>query len=201
MTNIQKKDLLRSLIERVIVKRSAPDTVEVKLVWVSGHYSLLTAQPPIWREADVTGYEQMVARIEALWRAGLEDAAIAERLTMEGFRTARALEVSPISVQKIRLERHWYLSLHQGRNALELDGNLTPRGLAARVGVKRSWVYRRIYDGTIAPAYLLRHPQSGMYLIRDELELVRHLQQVLQQRAPGRSPAALDQPEGTPNVG
>jgi hypothetical protein len=201
VTNIQKKELLRSLIERVIVKRSAPDTVEVKVVWISGHYSLLTAQPPIWREADVTGYEQMVARIEVLWREGLADAAIAQRLTAEGFRSARALEVPPLAVQKIRLARKWYLLRHQGRNAVEVNGYLTPRGMAARLGIERSWVYRRIYDGAIAPEYLVRHPQGNSYLIRDDPELLRHLQEVLQARAARRSRGVRGQPDGTPNVG
>ena len=198
----QQKELLRCLIQRVIVRRTAADTVEVKIVWVSGHYSVVTAHPPILRERDVRGYAAMVQRIEELWQAGLDsDEQIAVQLTQEGFRSARSVEVAAVAVQKIRLKHGWYFSLHQSRKALELEGQLTPQGLAARLGVERSWVYRRIYDGAIAPAYLVRHPHSSIYLIRDDPELLRHLQQVLQQRAARRSPALSDQAAGTANVG
>src|SRR5258708_22837923 len=37
ITSEHKKLLLRSLIARVILTRTAPDRVEVKIVWVSGH--------------------------------------------------------------------------------------------------------------------------------------------------------------------
>ncbi len=171
----QKKELLRSLIDRVILRRSTADRIEVKIVWVSGHYSVKTAHPTIWRERDVTGYEAMVARVEELWQEGWEDEAIAHQLTEEGFRSARSMEVVPLAVQKIRLQQGWFMSLHQSRNAQELDGHLTPRGLAERLGVKRSRVYHWIYEGKIAPAYLRRHPQSRVHLIRDDPALIEEL--------------------------
>jgi len=40
LTNEHKKQLLRSLISRVILKRVAPDRIEVKTIWVSGHFSV-----------------------------------------------------------------------------------------------------------------------------------------------------------------
>ena len=36
----QKKELLRSLIARVILKRETPDRIQVRIVWISGHYSI-----------------------------------------------------------------------------------------------------------------------------------------------------------------
>jgi len=51
LTNEHKKRLLRSLISRVILKRVAPDQVEVKIVWISGHFSVSHLIPPIHRQA------------------------------------------------------------------------------------------------------------------------------------------------------
>ena len=177
-----KKALLRSLIQRVILKRTALDTVEAKIVWVSGHYSVVTVHPPIHREQDVTGYPTLVSRIEALWHQGMDDAQIAQHLTAEGLRSARSTGVSPVAVQKIRLARGWYLSLHQSRKAEEVDGYWTPAGLAAQLGVERTWVYRRIYRKLIAARYLTRHPQSNIYLIRKDPELLAQLQVALERR-------------------
>jgi hypothetical protein len=41
LSHPQRKALLRSLIARVMVKRMAPDRVEVKIIWVSGEWCCL----------------------------------------------------------------------------------------------------------------------------------------------------------------
>lgn len=179
LSSVQKKDLLRSLISRVVVKRTAPDQVEVKIVWISGHYSVASARPPIHRERDVTGYETMVVRIRELWQQGLDDEQMAAQLTAEGFHSARAQGVSPVAVMKIRLAQGWYSLLHQSRNALELNGQLTTRGLAARLGIGTTWVHRHIYSGAIDPKYVSRAPGTAVWLIRDDPELIEHLRQLL----------------------
>lgn len=179
LTNEHKKLLLRSLISRVILKRVAPDRVEVKIVWVSGHFSVSYVQPPIWRECDVTGYDQMVQRVQELWSQGQTDEEIAARLTQEGFHSARSTGVTTTAVLKIRLRHKWYLTLHQSRGVEELDGYLTATGLARRIGVDRSWVYRRLERGQIDKHYYTRHPQSGTYLIVNDPELIESLRQAL----------------------
>jgi DNA invertase Pin-like site-specific DNA recombinase len=179
LTNEHKKQLLRSLIARVILKRVAADRIEVKTVWVSGHFSVAYLQPPIWRECDVTGYEQMVERIRELWSQGHADEEIAARLTEQGFHSARSVKVVPHSVMKIRLHHKWYLKLHESRRADVLDGRLTATGLAKLVGVGRTWVYRRLEAGKIDQRYWTRHPQSGTYLIVNDPELIESLRQAV----------------------
>lgn len=185
LSNAQKKELLRCLISRVILRREAPDRIEINIVWVSGHYSIAYARPPIHRQRDVTGYAEMVKRIEELWQQGLNDEQIAAQLTTEGFHTARSADVSPVAILKVRQEHGWYLTRWQIRNALEVDGRLTARGLAARLGADRSWVYRRIYDGTIDPRYVARHPQGNIYLIEDHPEMIELLRQRLAENRRG----------------
>jgi DNA invertase Pin-like site-specific DNA recombinase len=177
----QQKELLRCLIQRVIAARTDSDSIAIKIVWVSGHYSEASIRPPIWRECDVRGYEQMIGRVQELWTAGRSDEQIAALLTGEGYRSARSSGVIPKTVQKIRLRHGWYSRLHQSRKATTLDGYLTAEGLAARLGVGRTWVYRRLAAGAgaIDPQYVTRHVQGQVYLIRDDPELIASLAAVV----------------------
>jgi DNA invertase Pin-like site-specific DNA recombinase/uncharacterized protein YndB with AHSA1/START domain len=179
LSNSQKKELLRTLIARVILKRLAPDAVEIKIVWVSGHYSVHYAQPPIRHESDVTGYPEMVERIRVLWEQELADRQIAAQLTTEGFHSARSTGVTVLAVQRVRRDHGWHLHLEQSRNALELGGYLTPRGLACLLGVNRQWVYRNLGNGAIDPQCFVRHPQSKVYQIRNDDETIARIRQLL----------------------
>src|SRR6266566_9813794 len=71
LTPAQQKEVLRSLIRRVIVTRPTPDTIEARVVWVSGATTSFSVHPPILRGADVSGYERLVERILALGGAGI----------------------------------------------------------------------------------------------------------------------------------
>jgi hypothetical protein len=179
LSNSQKKELLRTLIAQVVLRRDVPDQLEVRIIWVSGHYSVVYVQPPIIHCEGVSRYQEMVQRIKTLWEEGLSDEEIAAQLTEEGFHTARRACVAPLAVQKIRLAHQWKLPLAQQRCALELDGRLTTRGLAARLGAKRTWVYERICRGTIDPHYVTRHPQTNLLLIQDDPDLIERLRQIL----------------------
>jgi len=182
LDNAQKKALLRSLIARVICKRETPGHIEVRIVWVSGHYTVRHVYPPVSHRRDAHCYPEMVAQIEKLWQNGLSDEQIAEQLTAEGFHSARRPDVRPVTVQKIRLENGWHSTLAQSRNALELNGYLTIRGLAAQLDLNRDYVYRWVYNQTIDPDYVTRDPQSGVYLIRNDLALIEQLRSRVQKK-------------------
>lgn len=180
VSNAHKKELLRCLVAQVIVKRSAPDTAEIKIIWKSGHYSLFHVRLSVNQQEHVTGLEEMIERIRLLWQQGLKDEQIAAQLLAAGFHTARSARgVSPLTVQEIRLEHGWYQPKHRSHNALEIDGFLTPRGLAALLGVERTWVYRRIYSGVIGPEYVHHYPQCQLHLIRNDPELIEQLRRLL----------------------
>src|SRR5205085_858462 len=80
----QKKELLRSLIRRIVLTRPAPQEVAVKIIWVSSAVSALTVHPPIHRATDISSYDRLVARLLTLSNEGYQDAEIARRLTAEG---------------------------------------------------------------------------------------------------------------------
>ncbi len=105
LTPAQQKEVLRSLIRRVILTRPTPDTIEARVVWVSGATTSFSVHPPILRGADVSGYEQPVERILALGAQGYQDPEIARQVTAEGFRSARSARIPASLVGEIRRAR------------------------------------------------------------------------------------------------
>jgi hypothetical protein len=171
----QRKALLRSLIARVMVKRTAPDRVEVKIIWVSGHFSEGIVIPPVLHQHHVTGYNTMVERTRQLWAEGYSDLHIAEVLSREGFRSARGDRVLAKTVLKMRHRHHWVSPYHQHRFTDKIDEQWTIRGLAGELGVEWGWVYNRIRNGFLREPEISRQPPSGNYLIRDDAELLARL--------------------------
>jgi hypothetical protein len=165
--------------------------VEVKIVWVSGHFSVAALTPPIHRQADVSRYDELVARIQALEQDGHKDAEIAEFLTREGFHAARNPHVSVATVVKIRHQQGRVSDYHRHRLADKIDGHWTIHGLSKELGIDRNWFYRRIYNGTLQEPDVLRQPAYGTYLIRDDPALIerlrREVHELRQQRAKSHS--------------
>ena len=173
LTRPQQKELVRSLVRRVIVSRPTPESVQVKVVWVSGAYSLLSVPAAVHRGRDLPDYEQFVARVVALSAEGVSDAVIAERLSREGFRSARSPTISAKAVERIRRLQGQEALRHEFCTRDHIDGHWTVRGLARHLGVSSAWLRRQITSGAV-PA--VRHAQTRCYLIADEptiLEQVR----------------------------
>jgi hypothetical protein len=177
----QQKELLRSLIRRVILTRPIPDTIEVKVVWVSGAYSLLTAHPPLHRSCDVPNYDQLLTRILELSLEGYQDPAIARQLTVEGFRSARRRDVPIQLVEKVR-RHHGQVSLTERfRREDRIEGCWTVGGLARQLGRSSDWVRRRVESGAVSAT---RHPLTGRYLIPDDPALLDRLRAPASTRDP-----------------
>lgn len=167
-----KKELLRCLIRRVILTRPVPDTVDVKVVWVSGALSPLTVQPPTWRATDRGDYPALVQRILALGAEGYLDGEMTRRLAAEGFRSARSTGVPAALVGKVRRAHGQTALFEQFRRQARIDGQWTAWGLARHLGVTRNWLYDRIRNGTLPAS---RHPATGHYLIADDPALLAWL--------------------------
>lgn len=175
----QKKELLRSLIRRVILTRPTKDTVEVKIVWVSGAITPLTMHPALLRVKDLSDYPRLVERILALSAAGYPDREIARRLTDEGFHSARSQGVPKKLVFRVRRAHQQASLTEQFRGQDNIDGKWTVAGLSRALGIDRNWLYRRMQWG-ILPA--TRHPTTGHYLIEDDPVLLDQLRAQLPKR-------------------
>jgi DNA invertase Pin-like site-specific DNA recombinase len=175
LSHTQRKALLRSVIARVIVQRTAADRVAVKIIWVSGHFSQGMVIPPVLHQRHITGYATMVERIQHLWSEGYTDIQIAQTLSREGFRSARRDRVLARTVLKIRNHHHWVSRYHQHRLADKIDDMWTIHGLSRHLGVEREWFYHRIRTGTLREPDVIRKPPYGNYLIRDDAALLARL--------------------------
>ncbi len=172
-----KKELLRSLIGRIILSRPSLDTIEVRIVWISGAVSELTVRSKVPLAKNLSDYELMVEKILTMAGKGYKDKVIAHTLTEEGFRSAQFTEEVPVAfVAKLR-RKHGQPSLtHQFRNEEKIGGRWTVRGLSRKFGVDRNWIYNRIKRGKIPAEY---NHKSGFYLIDDDPQLIVELEKQL----------------------
>jgi hypothetical protein len=161
----QQKALLRSLIRRLILTRPQPDTIEVKIIWVSGALSRLEVAPRLHRGDDRHDYAQLVEQILALSAAGYQDPEIARQLTAAGFRSARSQEVPVELVYKVRHAHGQTARTEQFRRQAKIDGCWTVGGLARELQVPSNWLRKQIQTGAV-PA--IRDATTGRYLIPDE---------------------------------
>lgn len=173
----QKKELLRALIGQVIVRWETSDTVEVRIVWISGAYTQIHYSPPIHRTQDIAHYEALKERIHTLWEAGNKDEDIAAQLTQEGFHSARASHVSKATVYKIRLRHHWQSPEGSRRYTQSQPGYLSVRELAAQLECDAYWVYRQMELGRIEATFLKRCPPRNAYLIQADPDLLSRLRE------------------------
>jgi DNA invertase Pin-like site-specific DNA recombinase len=158
-----RKALLRCLIDKVVLRRSTPECVEIRIVWRGGETTDLSVDIAVRALASLTRGTEMEARVVELARAGMDDATIAAMLTKEGFRSARLDMVSAHAVKVVRLRckvlRAPWLSTPR-----RVPGLFTVAQLARRIGVSPHWLHRRIRNGTID---VVRCPISGRWLFPD----------------------------------
>jgi DNA invertase Pin-like site-specific DNA recombinase len=181
LSNVHKKELLRTLIHQVILKRETPETVSVKIVWASDHYSTFSAYPPFGCLAKDSRYPEMIDQIHTLWKQGLNDEEIAQRLTEAGFQSARTERMLASAVQRERWSHGWYDHLHVGQSAEKVGPYLTVAGMAARLGVQKQCVYRHLARHNIDPSLYIRY-KGRVYLFPDEPEVIGQIRQVLPSR-------------------
>ena len=180
-TPAEQKTLIRSLVDRVVLTRRARDQVDVKVVWVSGHYTSRTVQVPVGRQEEISNYDEMEQRIGELYQEGKRDDEVARQLSEEGFHSAHRNDVAVNAVKTIRQEAGWYHKTGP-QSEMEVDGRLTTGGLAARLGVERRWVHWRLKTGAIEERYVTRDPETDRYLIEDDPELVEQLRAMIGKR-------------------
>jgi hypothetical protein len=177
-----RKALRRSLIARVMVKRTAADRVEVKIIWASGHFSEGIVIAPVGSQRHVTGYETMVERTRPWWAEGYADLQSADVLSRAGLRSAQRETVLAKTVMKIRHRHQWGSPYQPHRLGDKIDEPWTIRGLARELGVEWGWGSNRMRNGLLSEPDVSRRPPPGNVLIRDDAELLRRLRMEVTRR-------------------
>jgi|SRR5215468_910104 len=170
----QQKAFLRCLIDKVVAHRSAPDTLQVRIVWRGGETT--TAQLPVTVGALArrSGAAEMEKQILALTQKGKSDEEIAALLTGQGYRSPKHTTVLPSTVRILRL-RHRLFRKRSQSHPRHIPGCLTVSQVARKLGITPHWIYDRIHNGTIA---MKRDRDTNLYLFPDEPRTITLLKQL-----------------------
>ena len=174
LSRAQRKALLRCLLEKVVLDRRTPDTITTRLVWRGGAVSDLEVPCTVGTLRDLTGFAQMEAQVLRLEAQGHADEDIAQRLTLQGFRSPQRPRVLASTIRTIRL-RHGRLHRYRGPRPRRVPHSLTVPQIATAVGVKPHWVYHLIRRGRIVVS---RDEASGLYLFPDGAETLAAFRQL-----------------------
>ena len=174
LTREQHKAFLRCLIEKVVLQRTAPDQVHLRLVWKGEQVSTFEVPLPVGSLAEYAQGAAMTERILTLFADGHRDRDIAQILTTEGFRSPMRTTLLPSTVQTIRL-RHGCLQTRHQSHPRQIPGALTVPQVATRLAVPSHWLYDRLRNGTIQ---LTRDPITQLYLFPDDPQTLEQLRQL-----------------------
>lgn len=150
LSSAQKKSLLRSLIDKVVIHRAAHDQVQTRVVWRGGATTSDLVRVTVGKFAWLSGSQEMTDIIEKMASEGLSDAAIAAHLTELGHRSPRSERVLESTVRGVRLSKNILRQQHQSHPRRKA-GYLTIPMLAKKLAVSPNWIHDRIKHGTIKP--------------------------------------------------
>ena len=85
----QQKALLRCLIDKVVVRRSAIDTIQVRIVWKGGDTTEAALPATLRSLSELPCFAEMEKQILQHAKEGRSDQEIALLLTQRGFRSPR----------------------------------------------------------------------------------------------------------------
>jgi DNA invertase Pin-like site-specific DNA recombinase len=174
LTRPQQKAFLRCLIDKVVVRRSVPDMLQVRIVWRGGDTTEATLPVTVGALARLSSAKEMDKEILRLAKAGHTDVEIADLLTRQGHRSPKHATVLPSTVRILRLRPRLFRKRSQSPPR-RIPGRLTVPQLARALGITKHWIYDRIHNGTIQVA---RDRRTNLYLFPDQsktLTLFKHL--------------------------
>jgi len=164
ISQVQKKALLRCLIDKVVIHRCHRDQVHTRIVWKGGEVTTVDLPIPVGSVTELSNASELERRILELTSQGLDDDTIAEQLTAEGFRSPmNPAAVLPNTVRRTRLQHGVLRERHQS-HPRRIPGYLSISQLACALGCSVHWIYDRIHNGTLVVA---PDPATGLYLFPD----------------------------------
>lgn len=177
LTHANKKALLRCLVDKVVLRRTAEhwDNVRIRIIWKGGAASELDVGVPVDSAKDLSSAAELEEAIMELARKGVRDEDAARILSERGFRSAaRTSGVAVSWIATIRA-RHGHQHLHPEREPRHVDGYLTVRETCAALDLKESWLYQAIRRKRVE---IERDPATGLYLFPDHADVLEALRQL-----------------------
>ena len=175
-TNAQRKEIVRQVIERVVVEvEGDSERVGVHLEWVGGRRTTSVVIRPVSSFESLSYYPELCERVRELASRGLDSKLIAQRLDAEGYRSPKLVEgFGHQGVQK--LMRRLGLGQRERRQQ-PLQGLLGEHEwwlgeLAGRVQMPKQTLYTWIRRGWVSSRQLQDHARRWV-VWADEAELER----------------------------
>src|SRR4029450_14069989 len=81
LSRMQKKALLRGLLDKVVVQRVGRDQVQIRIVWRGGDVTEYVIQIPVGSLAELSTSQELEARVLQLYHAGKTDDEIVRELS------------------------------------------------------------------------------------------------------------------------
>jgi len=174
-TDAKRKELLRCLVDKVVLDRGPHDVTKVRIVWRGGAVSEIDVKVRVSSVARLTRGEEMQARALELARAGMHDDEIAAVLTREGHRSPNSTDhVLPATIQRIRYDAGLKGHVEQRTRWRHSENMLSANQLARSLKIPVNWIYVQIRQGRL----LLDPHSSGAHLFANTprvIEAVRKL--------------------------
>jgi hypothetical protein len=174
LTPPQQKAFLRCLIDKVVVHRSALDTLQVRIVWRGGDTTTAALPVPVGALARLSSATELEKEIVRLAQAGHTDAEISDLLTRQGYRSPKHATVLPSTVRILRLRHRVFRERNQS-HPRRIPGHLTVPQLARALGITRYWIHDRIHNGTIQ---IVRDRRTNLYLFPDQPKTITLFKQL-----------------------
>jgi DNA invertase Pin-like site-specific DNA recombinase len=172
LSQAQKKGLLRCLIDKVIVHRSQRDSVHTRIVWKGGDVTTMELPIHVGSWDELNNSAELEQLILELHRQGLDDETIAQRLTVQGYRSPLdSTKLLTNTVKCLRL-KHRALITRSQSHPRRIPGYLTVPQAAAALACSPDWFYDRIKKGTIKVS---RDHETRLYLLPDTPETLEQL--------------------------
>ena len=181
LSRMQKKALLRCLLDKVVVQRVGRDQVQIRIVWRGGDVTECVIPIPVGSLAELSTSQELEARVLQLYHAGKTDDEIVRELSAAGFRSPMHQKLLVSTVRNLRLKHHCFQTRHQS-HPRSVTGFLTVTQVAERLGLSLHWLYDRLHNGQIQ---LQKDSTTTLFLFPDHpstLEQLTRLRAGLLQR-------------------
>jgi DNA invertase Pin-like site-specific DNA recombinase len=169
-----RKQLLRTLVTGVNLRRQENGQVQVRIVWRGGLVSEQSVRLPVSTRRRSEIERQIVMRLVQLASEGLRDEALAERLNEEGYYPCRGATFTPGIVLKLRCRHGIRVGLGRLRRGDKPKG-YTITAMARLLKVDPAWIYRGLRRGRIQ---MERDVQFGCYLFPRSREALKRMKQL-----------------------
>jgi DNA invertase Pin-like site-specific DNA recombinase len=175
LTNVRKKELLRVLIDKVVLKRLASDKCEVRIIWKGGDWTTTKLPLAVVTYAAMANGKELIAEVLRRARAGQGDAQIAAELTAAGYHAPLKKSLSVASVTRIRMQ-HGVYSRKTEFQRVGLPGWITLGQAVKQLKEHSGWAYYLIRQKRLL---IERDREIGLYLVRNDKTTLKDLKDLL----------------------